>query len=202
MTSFSTKLFALATLTLAAAPALLAQTQVSVRCELADGRATGCYYCPGYQYVIKFVGTQLQSPTINLTQFLNQYVQLTGSWNGSILTVTAAQAMAESFSITGNGSIGNRWRFNTQAAPGNLAVNMASLGSAFNAPFADLAVMLNPASMVVMGLGTTNGNGEFKSDLDIPNDPTLIGLRVFGQGLVSTPAGALYTTNVDAKEVN
>lgn len=201
MTNFSTSLFALATFSLAAAPSLLAQTPVQIRCALADGRATGCYYCPGYEFVIKFVGTQLQSPTVNLNLFQNQHVLLTGTWNGSVVTVSAAQTIAESFSITGNGSIGNRFRFNTIAAPGDLAMNLAALGTAFLVPFADLAVMVNPASMVVMGLGTANGNGEFKSDLDIPNDPTLVGLRLFGQGVVAAPTGALYTTNLDAKEV-
>lgn len=202
MTSFATKLFALTALTLAAAPVVQAQSTVHVRCELADGRATGCYYCPGYEFVIKFVGTQLDSPTINLNQFVNQYVDIIGTWNGTVITVNQAVAATSNFSISGNGSIGNRFRFNTQSVPGDLAMNMVALSTAFVMPFADIAVMMNPASMVVMGIGTTNGNGEFKSDLDIPNDPSLVGLRLFGQGLIATQGGAVLTTNVDAKEVN
>ena len=186
---------------LAAAPSLLAQTPVTLRCELADGRQTGCYYCPGYEFVVKFVGTQLESPNVNLNQFTNQYVLIHGTWDGTKVTVTTAQAAVSSFSLTGNGSIGNRFRPNTQANPGDMAMNVVALGSGFTVPFLDLALLLSPATAVVQGMGPVNGNGEFKTDLDIPNDPSLVGLRIYGQGVVMTPVGLIYTTDIDAREI-
>ena len=199
MRSFPLTLSAL--LLSATAQLLPAQVNVVARGELADGQATGCYYCPGYQYVIKFVGTQLQSSTVNLNLFINQYVELTGTWNGTVLNVTSAQLTPETFSIGGNTSIGHTIRPTTMSTPGDLALNIAALGTTFLVPFADIALMMNPASAVILGAGITNGNGEFKSDIDLPNDPSIVGVRVFGQGIVFTPAGAIFSTNVDAKEV-
>ncbi|MFO1077207.1 MAG: hypothetical protein U1E73_05720 [Planctomycetota bacterium] len=188
-------------LLLAAAPSLVAQTPVTIRCDLADGRQTGCYYCPGYDHVIKFVGTQIASPSINLTQFHNQFVLLHGTWDGSIVTVTQAQATAESFSLTGNGQIGSRFRPKSYGNPGELAMNLVALTTAFSVPYLDLAFQLSPIGAVVQGIGTINGAGEFRTDLDIPNDPLLIGLRIFGQGVVMDSTLGLLTTNVDAKEI-
>lgn len=190
--------FLLAT-TLTLAAGLGAQTVVA-RGELADGRATGCYYCPGYQYVIKFAGTRLESPTVNLAQFVNQQVEFTGTWTGSLLNVTAARVVAESFSITGNGRIGSRYRWNAVAAPGDLAIHALSFGTGF-LPLGDVAVQLAPLSTVVLGLGIVNGAGEAKADLDIPNVPALVGVRLNGQALFVPPAAPAWSSNLDSKVV-
>lgn len=194
LTTFSSAL-------LLATAALPAQSHVSLRCELADGQATGCYYCPGYQYVIKFVGTQLLSSSVNLNLFVNSYVEIQGLWNGTSVTVLSAQAATSDFSISGNGSIGNHFRYVTNGAPGEMAANLAALGAGFSTPIPDVALMLQPSTAVVMAIGAINGAGELRTDLDIPNDPTLVGLRLFGQGLVAQANGVLHATNVDAKEV-
>jgi hypothetical protein len=68
------------------------------------------------------------------------------------------------------------------------------------APLPGLAVQRDPASMVILDGGGI-GSGEYKSRLDIPNVPSLIGLRVYGQGVVLTQAGGYYSTNVDTKVI-
>lgn len=178
------------------AASLTAQSSV-VRGELADGRATGCYYCPGYQYVIKFVGTQLASPTVNLNLLQNQMVEFTGNWNGSVFTVTAAQVVAQSFSITGNPSLGRRVRCNAQGTPGDVAINAIGVGTGFVVPFGTMTVLLDPATATVMGVGVVNGAGEFKSDLDIPAVPALVGVRVTGQAFFAPLTAPMFSSNVD-----
>lgn len=183
--------------------ATLSAQSITVRGELADGRATGCYYCPGYQYVIKFVGTRLESTTVNLGQFLSQQLEMTGTWDGTIFHVTAARVVASSFDLTGNGTIGNRFRCNAQANPGDLAINAVSLATQFSIPLPGMAALLHPGMLAVQGVGVVNGNGEFKSDLDIPNDPSLVGLRINGEAFFASGVGGpIWSSNLDSKEVS
>ncbi|MEZ6036086.1 MAG: hypothetical protein R3F29_01310 [Planctomycetota bacterium] len=178
-----------------------AQAPVTVRCTPTDGSAAGCYYCPGYETVIKWNGTQMHSSTVNLVAFHDLDVVVQGTWNGTIIEVTSIQTVFESFSISGNGHIGNRFVYNTVAAPGALAINLAALGAAFLVPIEDLALQLDPASLVLLGGGPVDGGGEFSTDLDIPDNPSLIGVRVYGQGVVLDASAGTYTTNVDTKVV-
>ncbi len=186
-------------LTLAAfAPA---QTAVTLRATPTDGSAAGCYYCPGYEHVIKLVGTRLVSTSVNILAYHDQDVVMTGTWNGTVVDVTSIQPTVESFSLSGQGRIGRRLDFSTVGPIGALAVNCAALGSGFAVPAADLALQLQPASLVVMGAGTIGGGGEFKVRLDIPDEPALVGLRLFGQALVVPAQGGAYTTNVDSRDI-
>lgn len=68
-------------------------------------------------------------------------------------------------------------------------------------PFGDIAVQIDPNSAFVLSGGALGTAGQFKSRLDLPDDASLIGLRVYGQGLVVTPVGDFYTTNVDTKVI-
>ncbi|MCB9877871.1 MAG: hypothetical protein H6835_09745 [Planctomycetes bacterium] len=181
--------------------AAIAQIPVSVRCTPTDGSAAGCYYCPGFETVIKWNGVQMHSSSANLVAFHDLDVVVHGTWNGTVIEVTSIQTDFESFSISGNGHLGNRFRYNTVAAPGALAINLAALGAAFAVPFGDLALQLDPLSAVMLGGGAVDSAGEFTSDLDIPDDPSLIGLRVYGQGVVLDAAAGIYTTNLDTKVV-
>lgn len=184
-----------------AAPAF-GQNSVEVQCQLADGQATGCYYCPGYQYVIKFVGTQLQSTAVNLNLFQNGSCTLQGTWNGTVLTVTSAVASPDNFSIGGNGHIGNQFHFTTDGDNGDLALNLIAFDTTFLPVFGDQALQLDPASAAPLSAGLIGSNLQWKSDLDIPNNPALVGVRAFGQGFLLKPNGTIKLTNVDAKEVN
>ncbi|HEX5054144.1 MAG TPA: hypothetical protein VFZ65_20365, partial [Planctomycetota bacterium] len=136
-------LFPSASLTLLLAAAT-AQAPVVVRCTPTDGSAAGCYYCPGYESVIKLVGTRLHSSTLNLVAFHDLDVLIQGTWNGTVVEVSSVQLEAESFSIGGNGTIGHRFDYSTVGASGNVAINFAALGASFFVPFADLAVQLDP----------------------------------------------------------
>jgi hypothetical protein len=89
----------------------------------------------------------------------------------------------------------------TAGANGDLAINVVALGASF-VPIDGAAVfLLNPATSVVLGLGPITG-GSLQSDLPIPLSTTLVGLHLFGQGLVVPASGAaLYTTNPDVKRL-
>jgi hypothetical protein len=190
----------LAVLTLAFPAALAAQAPVTVRCTPTDGSAAGCYYCPGFQSVIKWVGTRMHSATINLVAYHNLDVIIQGTWNGTVIEVAAIQLTTESFSVSGTGTIGHRFDYVTNGQDGDIAFNFAALGNGFAVPFDSLAVQLAPASLVPLDGGVINA-GEYKSRLDIPNVPSLIGLRVYGQGVVLPQSGAMYSTNIDTKVI-
>lgn len=192
----------LASVLFSAVAPLSAQVPVTVRCTPTDGSAAGCYYCPGFEHVIKLSGVQLHSSAVNLLPFHDLDVVLHGTWNGSIVEVASVQLDVESFSIGGTGRIGHRFDFTTLGPAGALAVNCMAFGASFAVPAGDLALQLNPLSTMVLGLGAIGTGGELKTRLDIPDDVNLIGLRVFGQGLVVPAQGLPYTTNLDAKVIN
>lgn len=199
-----TRLLALCSSALLALSTLLPAQVVHMRGEVVDGRATGCYYCPGYQYVIKWIGTRLDGSLVSLAPYLDKQVDLTGTWNGSvvtpIITVTSIQLATESFSISGTTRLGDRLRFNAIAPQGTMAANVLGFARAF-VPMLPLVFNLDPTTAIVLGSGPTNGAGEFKSDLSIPNDPALVGLRFYGEALIVPPASIPYWSNPDSKVV-
>lgn len=183
------------------AAALSAQT-VTVRGELGDGRATGCYYCPGSRYVVKWTETQIDSSTINLALYLNQQLQLTGTFNGTLarpsIDVTAVQVVTETYSFSGQSRIGSRLRPSTHAAAGDLAFNLIALDAGFASAGGSMTVLMDPATTMVLGFGVCDNNGEFRSNADIPNVPALVGQRVFGQSMIVPIAGGLpFGSNPD-----
>lgn len=181
--------------------ALLAQVPVTVRCTPTDGSAAGCYYCPGFEHVIKLTGVRLHSSAVNLLQYHDLDVVLTGTWNGSLIEVVSVQLTNETFSISGNVRIGSRADFSTVGPIGLPAANLVAFGGGFSVPIADLAFQLAPSTTVVLAVGSIGNGGELKSRLDIPNVPSLVGLRLYGQGMVLPANGLPYSTNVDMKQV-
>jgi hypothetical protein len=170
--------------------------------KVEDGENV-CYYCPGFDFVLDNTHVSLVSPTIALLPLVGQYVHGTGMWNGSTtapkITVTAIQVVAQSFSIGGNGSIGGEMQFTVNAVPGSSAIALLAFKDGF-VPFGSWGTLfLAPSQMIVLGQGTTDGGGEFSIDIDIPDQPALIGLQVFGQGAVVPPSGLLHLTNSDLK---
>jgi hypothetical protein len=181
----------------------VAQTSLPVRGEINQGTGggAGCYWCTGAPFVLKFTGTTVQSTTVNLTAFLGQKVLIDGVWNGSVLQANAVQVTTETFSMGGNPSIGGTMRFTTETAPGTLALNMGALGTSFLTPVGSIAVLLDPASLVPLAAGFANAVGDFRTEINLPNLPSLIGVRVFGQSVIA-PAGApLFASNIDAVEI-
>ena len=189
-----------ASTTLLFAPALLAQTAV-VRGEVTDGSAAGCYYCTGFEHVVKFVGTRLQSTTVNLLALHGLDVALQGSWNGSSFVVTSAQVTDQTFSISGSGTPGGDFKFSSLGSTGDLAFNFFGFGTAFSVPLPGIAMQLNLNVSRFLGFGVVDDGGEFETDIDIPNLPGLVGLRVFGQGILVPVAGEPFATAIDVKEI-
>ena len=68
-------------------------------------------------------------------------------------------------------------------------------------PVGSVAVLLDPVSLVPLAAGVTNAGGDFRTEINIPNLTSLIGLRVFGQGVIAPAAGPLFASNIDAVEV-
>lgn len=170
--------------------------------KVEDGENV-CYYCPGFDFVLDNTHVSLVSPTIALLPLVGQYVHGTGMWNGSAtapkITVTAIQVVPQSFSIGGNGSIGGEMKFTANGAPGSLAILTLGFKDGF-VPFGSWGTLfLNPNQMIVLGQGTTDGGGEFSIDIDIPDQPALIGLQVFGQAALVPAGGLLHLTNSDLK---
>jgi len=193
------KLNILAYLTLAALPSLQAQVPVKLSGKVTDGSAAACYYCPGFKHVIKHSGTRLQSSTLDLDLFMNQQVQICGTWDGTFVTVVSAEVVPESFSISGGGKIGGFFSFNSYGIPGDLGINLLAFRTGMTVPFADLGLLLDLVSLRVLGSGSLGSTGDHKDVLDIPNEPGLIGLRIFGQGVILTQDGSFFSTNLDSK---
>jgi hypothetical protein len=191
-------LFSSLLLTLAATA--VAQTPIVARGRVTDGSAAGCYYCPGYQHVFKYSGLRLESTTVNLAPFMNLDVRVVGTWNGSWVNVTSIQLAPESFGISGGGLIGGHFELTTHGPAGDLAINLLALGSGCIVPLGDCGLQLAAATTVIHGAGVIDSSGEFETTLPIPMQPSLIGLRLFGQG-VALSNGLFWSTNPDAKEI-
>jgi hypothetical protein len=88
-------------------------------------------------------------------------------------------------------------RFTTKAAPGTLCLNLAALGTSFLVPVGTIAVLLDPASVVPLAAGFTNAGGDFRTEINLPNLPSLIGQRLFGQGVIAPAAAPLFGSNID-----
>ena len=195
--SLSTRL--LTSALLLATGALTAQTVV-VRGEIQSGRATGCYYCPSVPWALKYSEWPLTSSTVNLALWLNQPVEVTGNWNGSTtapsIDVTAVRFVTQSFGFSGSGAIGGSFRFTTVGTPGDVAINAAALDRGFAVPLGTVTFLIDPALAFVVGIGSIDSAGQFRSDLPIPNNPALVGMQVFGQALIAPASGGFYTTSM------
>ncbi len=187
-----------------AATAVFAQ-DVSFSGHVQDGKAV-CYYCPGFEFVLDNTHASLHSSTIALAPFVGSYVTGTGHWNGSTTTpsieVTAIQVVPEAFSIGGGGTIGKKMSFNVQAAPGVTAVSVLSFKDGFVPMGTWGTFFLDPLQFFVLGQGVTDSNGQFAIKIDVPNEPALIGLKVFGQAGILGSAGNWTLTNSDLKVLN
>ncbi|MBL8897244.1 MAG: hypothetical protein JNM84_06440 [Planctomycetes bacterium] len=196
---------ALAFATIGFASDASAQT-VRLRGEVVNGRATGCYYCPGYEFALKWTETAIASRMVSIGAFLHQQVEVEGVWDPSTnpphLEVSAIRAVPETFSIDGTERIGDRMRFTSTGTPGELAANFLGFDAGFFPLGGTLAMTLDPQTMFFLGAGAMNGNGEFKSDVNLPNDPRLVGLRFIGQALMTSGGAAvIFSTNPDSKTV-
>jgi hypothetical protein len=169
---------------------------VTFRGKVEDTNPTG--------FVVAGSNTVLTSSTVNLNAAVGAHFLVTGTWNGSVsapsVVVTQLTPVAESFSIGGNGKLGEFIDFNALAAPGDLAVVVASLSATMFVPVDGAGVaFIDVTNMLVIGVGTVGGNGEYKASVLVPNNAALQGLDLFGQGVVFPQSGAPFATNPDFK---
>lgn len=193
-----------ATLCLGAAQPALAQIQI--RGQVEAGQVSTCYYCPTVtSFVLHGSETPISSNTVNLSALVGQHVLLSGTWGGTpalpIFQVASAQVVTSDFSINGNSSIGNTVRFITNAATGDIVANVMAMNAGVMTLTSDATLLLNVNQAAVLDAGVVT-TSQFRTDLAIPNVPSLIGMHFFGQGVVFPGGGgAFFTTEPDAKRV-
>ncbi len=185
------------------APMAAAQQDVSFSGHVKDGKGV-CYYCPGFDFVLDNTHTSLTSSTINLTPYVEQYVTGVGHWNGSTtapqIDVTSIQIVVQPFSIGGNATIGHQIKFTTLGTPGDTAFILVAGNDGFaNVPGYGV-MFLATNSVLVLAQGTIGGTGSTEIKIDLPDDPSLVGLRVFGQAARVGPTSHSLT-NSDLKVI-
>ena len=149
--------------------------------------------------MIKNSETPVTSSVVNLALFVNKQLALTGTWNATskppALNVTSVIEVLESMSATGSASLGGRLRFTTDGAPNDVTAQAIALKPGFF-PILGTAMTLDYATLLVIGAGTLDGSGEFKTEVPIPNSASLVGLHLLSEALI-VPANnsAIYSTN-------
>lgn len=155
------------------------------------------------QFFVDCTGVDLSSAAFNLNLFVGSQTEIHGTWNGSstnpAIVVTDIQVVPESFEIGGGGKIGEAAKPTVTGAPGSLAVTFASTSTSF-APLGAWGSSFLGGNPFHTGTGTIPGGGKLELSVHVPNDPTLIGVDVFGQGaIIDTVAGSVLLTNPDCK---
>ena len=157
------------------------------------------------QFFVDCTDTDLSSAAFNLNLFVGQQTLITGTWNGSVsapaVLVTDIQVVAETFEIGGGGKIGDEAKPSVTGAPGSLGFTFGSLSTSF-LPLGGFGVGFLGGNPFSTGSGTIPGGGTLELSIPIPNDPSLIGVDVYGQALIANPVtGAAFLTNPDCKEL-
>jgi hypothetical protein len=155
------------------------------------------------QFIVDCTNVDLSSAAFNLNLFVGSQTEIHGTWNGSstnpAVVVTAIQLVPETFEIGGGGKIGETAKPTVTGAPGSLATTFASTSTSF-APLGAWGSVFLGGNPFHTGTGTIPGGGTLELAIQIPNDPTLVGVDVFGQGaIIDTVGGTVLLTNPDCK---
>ena len=158
------------------------------------------------QFFLDCTDTSLTSSAFNLNLFMNQSLEITGNWNGSFtnpsVEVTALTPVVESFEIGGGAKIGETSNMTWTGAPGSVAIGRIALDTAFVPLGGDTGVLFLDLSTSVLGRnGVIGGGGILQSNFFIPDNPSLVGLDIYGQGAIIT-GGVVTLTNPDCKEID
>lgn len=198
MSFFSSRSWLPIVLLAAAVPA----QQLTLRGELDEGRSTGCYYCPNVPYTIKFSETPVRSSSgVDLAAYkaLGEQLELIGTWDTSTnpagLDVSAVNVVSQSLSVSNTAATGAKLRFTTSGAPGSLAATAIAFGNGFLPLFGSTAMLLDPASIVVLGANTLDVSGTWRFNLAVPANPGLVGVRFWSQSLLLPTNGTPYSSN-------
>jgi hypothetical protein len=187
-------------LSLVACPSIALAQGVLLRGKVEDVSGTSG------QFFVDCTNVDLTSSAFNLNLFVGSQTEITGTWNGSstnpAVVVTGIQTVPETFQLGGGFKIGDEGKPHVVGAPGSLAVTMASLSTSF-APLGSWGSAFLGGNPFNTGAGTIGGSGQIEFTVPIPNDPSLVGVMVFGQGaVVNTGAGTVMLTNPDCKEID
>jgi hypothetical protein len=159
----------------------------------------------GGGFQVGCTNTMLTSGTFNLNAFVGMQVEATGVWNGSVASpsvdVTAMARTAETFEIGGGVKIGDTARFGVTGSPGDVAAAFLGFAAGFvPTPMAGVFFLGGPTFL--LGSGVVPPIGQLEIDLPIPANPALVGLELFGQGILSQQAGGVFFTNPDCKTIS
>jgi hypothetical protein len=187
--------FALAPLVLAAAAVSAHAQQVSLRGKVEDMPGQ-----PG-RFIVGCTAAELTSSVIDLKSFVDQQVELTGSWNGSsaapVVDVATMGTVAKLFEVGGGGQIGTDLSFKVTSSPGDFTIMFAALDSGFMPAHKAGVLLLSLTPMLTVASGFVAPDGTLEVKGQIPNDPTLVGVEVHGQAFVSFIAGGATLSNPD-----
>jgi len=182
----------------------LAAQDVSFWGKVEDGENV-CYYCPGYDYVVDNTHTKLTSSTVDLAPFVGQYVTGKGTWSGTsaspTLTVTEMSVAPEGFTIGGGANLGGEAKFIAHGTPGQNAAILLAASDGFVPAGANGILFLNPTSLLILGQGVVENDGEFAIEVSIPDVPALNGLAIFGQAVFTPGVGMPRFSNLDRKVI-
>ena len=157
------------------------------------------------QFVVDCTDTQLTSGLFDLNLFVGQQVEITGQWNGSAanpsVNVTAIQVVPEVFEIGGGAKIGKTSTLGFTAPTGSTVIGFISLDTSFEPFGADGAIFLDQSQIVLSRTGVVGGAGIIQMPFQIPNNPALVGLDIYGQGAVVN-GGFISVTNPDCKTID
>jgi hypothetical protein len=158
------------------------------------------------QFIIDCANVDLTSATFDLNLFVGSHVEIQGIWDGSttspLVDVTAILEVPESFELGGGGKIGSPLKPSVTGTPGALAITMGAVSNAF-LPLGTFGTILLGGTTFHTGSGTIPAGGTLELSIEVPNDPTLVGVDVFGQAaILDTGASTLLFTNPDCQTLS
>ena len=127
-------------------------------------------------------------------ELLGEFV---GPMDSPTFSVTSISPGVETFDIAEVPRIGGSSYLEVSGAPGELAFGFLSLGQGVTPLLNGEVLLVDAGQVVVRGSGRIRADGSFEVPFTVPNDPTIVGMQVFGQGVVFRNNGGFELTNPD-----
>ncbi len=175
---------------------LVSAQEVLLRGKVEDVQGTNNFF-------VDCTNVGLQSNAFNLNLFVGQQTEIRGTNIGTpqspLINVTDIQVIPRIFEIGGNGSIGRELQLEVAGTPGDRVWIFPASGSGYS-PIRNWGTFLLDAVNPAFAAGVIPGNGLLQIQVNIPNNPNLVGVTVYGQALLETGAGILLS-NADCKTI-
>jgi hypothetical protein len=182
-------------LALAAAATAASAQSVHLRGKVEDQAGN-----PGH-FVVGCTNTELTSAVVDLQSLVGQQVALDGSWNGSatdpVVDVASATIVNKLFEVGGNGKLGGQVSFKITSDPGDFGVMFAAIAPGFLNAHRPGVLFLSLSPLLTVASGFVAADGTFEVKGDVPDDPALDGVTVYGQSFISFVAGGSALSNPD-----